>query len=251
MNLFVTDQDSESQLTKDSLESGQELWSEKTYGNLDTPKTSLEESPSTPKEVPDLSNQIVSLPPQLPPPISDKGKAVGENQPHQLPGKAYNVYTNEQRYAACVAFVIYGRADRVSEVTGVSIRTVYNWIKSDWWPRMLQDAKREHQELIESRLSHIVEKVTEQLLDRLEYGEIKVHNWTDRKGANHSKSYRVPVSARDLDNLGTHFLDKLRTLRNQPTKLTATAIFDPLQMARKFASVAEEVRDKIVVDDRT
>jgi hypothetical protein len=220
----VTEQDSELQLNKDSEESGPDLWYEESLGNLDIPKISSEENPSTQEEAQDLSNQTSSSTQIIP-----------------SPRPTYNPWTNEQRYEACVAYVLYGKVDKVVEITGVPRRTVYTWINSNWWPGMLDKAKREHQELIEARLSDIVEKATAELIDRLKYGD---DVYDSKKGI----TVKVPIRAKELNLIIANLTDRLRTIRNQPNRLTAEIKFDPVKAAREFAAIAAENRDKIVSD---
>lgn len=152
--------------------------------------------------------------------------------------RGYNVYTNEDRRSAAVAFVLYGNVQKVAEITGFPDKTIYGWLKSDWWPRFLDEAKREHQELIESRLSDIVEKATWQLIDRIENGD----SILNKRG----HVVRVPVKAKDLDIIIRDSIDKIRLLRNQPSKVTAEVKFDADKIAKNFAEIAEKYHDKIV-----
>jgi len=163
---------------------------------------------------------------------------------NKSPGRPVgNIWNNTQRKDAAVAWVIHGNTQKVSEITGVPLSTLYTWLKSDWWPRFLEEAKREHQELIEARLSDIVERATDALLDRIIYGDVKlVYN----KGLRTYEEVRTPVVAKDLKAIVAELSDRLRVIRNQPTRVSVEAKFDPEKIAREFAQIAERNREKIV-----
>ena len=147
-------------------------------------------------------------------------------------------WSDEDRKAAAVAFVIYGNVKQVAQITSIPDKTIYGWIKSSWWPGVLEEAKRDHQELIESRFSDILEKITTQLIDRIENGD----EYIDRKG----NRQRIKVKAKELGKIAVDIADRIRISRNQPTKIKAELRFDPDKIAKEFADIAERNREKIV-----
>ena len=156
------------------------------------------------------------------------------------PHVAYNVYSNDDRMQAATLYVIHGNVQTIAELTGLPVRTLYGWLKADWWPRFLDQARREHQELIESRLSDILVKATYALTDRIEHGDVVIN----RKG----EQIRVPLKAKDLNQIIKDSVDKLRLLRNQPSRVTAEVKFDVSKIERNFAEVAEKFRDSVVAE---
>lgn len=209
--------------------------------NQDTPKTSLEPDQSVPWEVQDpnspTSSSITTISPQT---VTEPVEVFLDEAPYVPVG---NIYTNEQRKQACQIFVIAGTAKAIHEQMGIPIRTIYGWIKSAWWPRFLDDAKRDHQEILEARYSDILEQATKQLLDRIEHGDTsQVYDKERHKVVTLVK----PVSAKELGNIVGVLSDRLRTIRGQPSRYTVEAKFNPEDITRKFAELAEKHRGKLV-----
>lgn len=152
--------------------------------------------------------------------------------------KNYTVYTNEDRKNFAVLYALHGNVRQVAKIMELPTKTAYNWIKADWFPRFYDEAKREYAELIEARLSDIVEKATVELLDRLEYG--------DETLTKTGEIVRVKVSARDLTILLREGIDKIRLLQNKPQKLSAEVKFDVNQLERNLAEFADKYRDRVV-----
>lgn len=147
-------------------------------------------------------------------------------------------HTDEQRQDVASTYIMKGTVKETALATGVPAKTIYNWMKLDWWKRLLEEAKWEHQELIEARLSNIVNTTADALIDRIQHGDVVV----DSKG----NEKRVPVKAKELDAILDKHTKNLRLLRNQPTKIAIEAKFDPDKLARDFAEIAEKNRQRIV-----
>ena len=150
----------------------------------------------------------------------------------------YNVYTNEERKAFALAYAVTGNVKEIAEKLQLPERTLYGWVKADWWPRYLEEAKREHAELIEAGLSSLLTIAIEQLKDRIINGDCVL----DRKG----NPVRIPVRARDLGSIVSDSIDKLRLLQNKPSKVTAEVRFDATKLERNFAELADKYHDRIV-----
>ena len=54
------------------------------------------------------------------------------------------------------------------------------------------------------------------------------------------------MKARDLDQILDKHTKNLRIIRNQPTKISLEAKFDPDKIARDFADIAKKNQDRIV-----
>lgn len=155
---------------------------------------------------------------------------------------AANIYTNEDRKKFAQLYVFYGSVATIAQLPDIpdywKQSTMYGWLKSDWWPSFYAEAKREYAELVEARLSDVVEKATTQLLDRIQNGDWK----EDKKGNLH----RVPVSAKDLNTIVKESVQQIRTLQNKPNKVTVSAKVDLRQIERNFAEMAEKYQERIV-----
>lgn len=163
--------------------------------------------------------------------------------------QAYNVYTNEDRKAFAVLYNIVGNVKEIATLTGWPDKTMYGWLKSDWFPRFYEEAKREHAELIEARLSSIVEKATHELLDKIENGNPVLVTKKVRKGKTTEitqEVIRVPLEAKTLNQIIVDSIAKLRLLQNKPSRVTAEIKFDADKIAREFADVANRNRSRVV-----
>lgn len=153
------------------------------------------------------------------------------------------VHTQEAKRDAATAFVVCGNVKEVAELTDIPAKTLYKWVKTEWWKNLLEEVKWEHQELIEGRLSNIVDKATYELLDRITHGDKKmVYNRSTRE----HEEIRVPMEGKELARTIEKLGNQLRTIRNQPTKLVAEAKFDATALIRDFSQVAEKFRGNIV-----
>jgi hypothetical protein len=162
---------------------------------------------------------------------------------------AYNVYTNEDRKAFAVLYNVVGNVKEIARLTGWSDKTMYGWLKSDWFPRFYDEAKREHAELIEARLSSIVEKATNELLDKIEHGNVVVVQNKVKKGKELHivhETIRVPLEAKTLNQIIVDSIAKLRLLQNKPSRVTAEVKFDADKIAREFADIAARNRTRVV-----
>jgi len=152
-------------------------------------------------------------------------------------------HTIDDKRDAAAAFVLTGTMKDVANATGVPVKTLYRWAKAPWWKEMLEEAKWEHQEVIEGRLSNIIDKATIELLDRLYNGDRKqVYNRDSRE----YEEIRVPMEGKELARTVEKLGNQLRTIRNQPTKLVAEAKFDATEIIKSFQKVAQENRGRIV-----
>jgi len=147
-------------------------------------------------------------------------------------------YTNEDRKNFAVLYVMHGSVKAISGIMEIPVRTLYNWLKADWWNRYYDEAKREYAELIEARLSDIVEQATRELIERLQNGDEVL----TRTGG----IVRVKVSAKDLGVLIKDGVDKIRLLQNKPSKMTAELKVDYKDLERNFAELADKYRDRVV-----
>lgn len=143
----------------------------------------------------------------------------------------------DRRNVACM-YVVLGNMKEVSKHVQIPERTLYSWLKADWWPKVYDDARREHAELIEGRLSSIVEIATQKLAERI----VKGDEILDAKG----NLRVVQLRAKDLNRIIADSVDKIRTLQNKPNRITAEARFDVTKIEQNFAELARKHRDSIV-----
>src|SRR5689334_20503612 len=132
---------------------------------------------------------------------------VESSSPTSTPKQFQRTYSTFDRRTFAQLYVIYGNIELISKLTGWPVKTLYTWPKAEWWPGYYDEAKREFAELLEARLSRIVDKATEAILDRIENGDEVLTRDGD--------IVRIKVSARDLGLLVRDGIDKIRLLQNK------------------------------------
>lgn len=139
-------------------------------------------------------------------------------------------YTNEERLEAISHYAVLGNMVKVSELTGISERTLSDWKnKSDWWEPALQEVRTLKQDEIDSSLTRIIHKSTEALEDRIDKGDAYVtkSGEVDRK----------PMSGRDLATVTGIIFDKRQISRNLPTSIKSEST------DARLTSLADKVRE--------
>ena len=145
-------------------------------------------------------------------------------------------YSDEDRRRAVLEYSIYGVMSKVSKSTGIPEPTLSKWKNSDWWVSLRVEVETEKEEHILAQHTAIVEKVGEEIQDRLDNGDTQLVQ---------GKPVKVPVKARDLALVGGISFDKRRLILNQPTSITdKSANMDVL--LKQFEQIARESRDRIV-----
>jgi transposase-like protein len=147
-------------------------------------------------------------------------------------------YTDEDHKNFAVLYLLHGNVKKIAETMKIPSRTLYPWLKQSWFPAAYDEAKREYAELLEARLSDIVEKATTEILERLANGDEILTKEGD--------IVRVKVSTRDLTTLLREGIDKIRLLQNKPAKVTAEVHFNVNQIEKNFAELADKYHDRIV-----
>ena len=105
---------------------------------------------------------------------------------------------------------------------------------------MEKTIRSEEEQQLDAKLTKIIDKTLEKLVDSIENGE---HIYDQRTG----KIKRMPAKMRDLNNAFNTILDKRQLIRKQPTKIieqtsTATQL---QQLADSFAKFVQKKVDEL------
>lgn len=133
-------------------------------------------------------------------------------------------------------------------MTGVPVETLRVWKRSDWWSSNAAEMQQEGNIELDQKLTKVMDKALDQVMDRLENGE---YMYDPRTG----KVKRIPAKLRDTGKILNDMIDKKqlikRTIRdNTDTKQQITA--DHLvQLAKAFADFStgkkqDEVPSQII-----
>jgi uncharacterized protein YicC (UPF0701 family) len=123
---------------------------------------------------------------------------------------------------------------------GIPVKTVQQWKVSEWWKELEKQIRSEEEQELDAKLTKIIDKTLEKLVDSIENGE---HIYDQRTG----KIKRMPAKMRDLNNAFNTILDKRQLIRKQPTKIveqtsTATQL---QQLADSFAKFVQKKVDDL------
>lgn len=150
----------------------------------------------------------------------------------------------EKRLEVAQKLLALGNMRLVSEQTGIPYRTITVWVKSDWWPAVLEEAKKEQRDELQSRLGRIANNALHVIEDRLENGEYILNNKT-------GELVRKPVGLRDanlaMNNMLNQFM-KIEELGGKEVVQDDTVADVLKQLANEFAKFNKSNKSKDVID---
>lgn len=143
-------------------------------------------------------------------------------------------WPEKKKIEAVTTYLALGKLPFVAQVTGVNYETLRHWKKQEWWMEMEDLVRTEENQELDSKLSKIVNKSLDVVVDRLEHGDFTI----DKLG----KVHRVPVKLRDASKVSTDLLDKRSLIRKEPVRQVAEkqeSINERLlSLAEQFAAIA-------------
>ena len=160
-----------------------------------------------------------------------------------MPGKMIYVRMNKtkagegghwkeaKRIEAITTYLSTGNLTETGRMTGVPLKTLEQWKKSDWWKEMEKRIRSDEDQQMDAKLTKIIDRTLEKLVDSIENGE---HIYDQRTG----QVKRMPAKMRDLNTI----LDKRQLIRRQPTKIVEqTTTSTQLQnLADQFANFVKK-----------
>ena len=164
-----------------------------------------------------------------------------------MPGKMIYVRMNKtkagegghwkeaKRIEAITTYLSTGNLTETGRMTGVPLKTLEQWKKSDWWKEMEKRIRSDEDQQMDAKLTKIIDRTLEKLVDSIENGE---HIYDQRTG----QVKRMPAKMRDLNNAFNTILDKRQLIRRQPTKIVEqTTTATQLQnLADQFANFVKK-----------
>lgn len=139
-----------------------------------------------------------------------------------------------KRIEAVTTYLSTGNLTETGRLTGVPLKTMEQWKTSDWWKEMEKKIRSDEEQHLDAKLTKIIDKTLEKLVDSIENGE---HIYDQRTG----QIKRMPAKMRDLNNAFNTILDKRQLIRKQPTKIveqqnTATQLQNLADQFAKFVN---------------
>ena len=148
-----------------------------------------------------------------------------------------NYYNLEQKTDACAMYCVYGDIEQVSELTGIPSKFLREWKQEPWWNEIQKKVFVEQNEKLAGRISGVLDKSLEHLVDRLDNGD---YLWDVRK----SKLVRKPVDTKVLATVFNTLVTRRQLIRGEPTSITTQVGVDDrlkllAQQFEKFAAAKE------------
>jgi len=121
-------------------------------------------------------------------------------------------YSWEVKKDAIEKFYMCGNTRMTSELTGVSVDTIENWKKQDWWQGYLTELKATERIQTDQKLRKIIDRSLVIMEDRLENGDVVLNNKT-------GELVRKPVNLRDTSEVANKLMHQRIQLEKANTEI--------------------------------
>jgi hypothetical protein len=139
-------------------------------------------------------------------------------------------YTDAKKVEAVTSYLALGKLPLVSALVDVPVTTLRQWKLQPWWKELIEEIHREDEFDLDAKLSKIIDKTLDAVVERVEHGEFLLDSKT-------GQIKRVPVKLRDVHRVSVDLIDKRNLIRGKPTsRVEKTETVDTLQkLAAQFA----------------
>jgi predicted Holliday junction resolvase-like endonuclease len=151
-----------------------------------------------------------------------------------------NAWPEKKRIEVATAHVMGLSAPLIEAATGVDRQTIRHWRMEDWFKDLIEEIRREDDSQVDAKLTKLVGKSLDVLVDRLENGDFM---FDPRQG----QFVRKPVNARDVNRIADTMFDKRNLLRGKPTAISAKQE----QITDRLAKLASEFERFVNAKDVT
>lgn len=143
-------------------------------------------------------------------------------------------WKESKKIETVTTYLSTGSNAETSRLVGVPIDTLNRWKTQPWWKEFIEKIRQDEEQQLDNKLSKVVDKALDNLLDRIENGEFIYDQKTGRV-------IRTPAKLRDLNAAFNNVIDKRQLLRKQPTKIveqqgTATQLQALAESFAKFVN---------------
>jgi hypothetical protein len=142
-------------------------------------------------------------------------------------------FSEEKRIEAATLALAVGDLKRVSTLTDVPYKVLQQWSEQDWWFSIQGRCRREHSDIMDVKMSKIIELGMKKVQDRLKKGDVVYNPVRD-------KTVEVPMTGRDAALVTGMFFDKRQLLRGEATKIVRNNESSEeklLKLAQKFTEL--------------
>ena len=153
------------------------------------------------------------------------------------------VWPLEKRIEVVSQYLVLGNMKLVAAVTGVSHDLVRQWKGMPWWPELEAEIRATQNIEVDTKLSKIVDKSLDAVLDRVENGEMHYDRKTGR-------IIRTPASLKDIHRVSVDTLTKRELLRGNATErkeTTQVSVKEQLELlAQEFAKWTNKPKQETI-----
>ena len=158
--------------------------------------------------------------------------------------KAQKAYTHEEKLWAAQEYYSTGSSVRAEKITGIPHTTITKWKREDPdFQNVYQYFKDDNEDKYRAQMTRIIGEGLDQIEDRVTNGEYKVdgveHTEEDGETVVKAKTYRVPMTGKDLTYTTGITIDKLRVSNNLPTKIVG-GVDETQNLLAAFEKLAEK-----------
>jgi transposase-like protein len=151
----------------------------------------------------------------------------------------------EKKIEVVSQFLVLGNMKLVAATTGVEHSLIRQWKTQSWWKELEAEIRQTQNIEMDSKLSKIVDKSLDAVLDRVENGDF----FYDQKTG---QIKRKPVNLRDVARVSTDIISKRELLRGNATErkeTTQISVGEQLKMlAAEFAKWQKKDSDIPLVE---
>ena len=154
--------------------------------------------------------------------------------------KKPEAFSEEKRIEAATLALAVGDLKRVEALTGVPYKTLQQWSDQDWWFAIQGRCRREHSDIMDAKMSKIIELGMKKVHDRLRKGDTVYNPMKD-------KTVEVPMTGRDVALVTGLFFDKRQLIRGEATKITQgneSSDERLAKLAQKFVQLVEDSKKR-------
>ena len=144
------------------------------------------------------------------------------------PHKKNSSWPMETKIAVVSQYLVLGNMALVSAVTGVPHQLIRAWKALPWWKEIEMQVRATENLQMDTKLSKIVDRSLEAVLDRVENGEY----FYDQKTG---QVKRKPVNLRDVARVSVDMLSKRELLRGNATERKETTQVSVAEQLKELA----------------
>lgn len=139
-------------------------------------------------------------------------------------------------HAACV-YAVTGSLKEANKLTDIPENQLRVMMNEQWWQDAIKQVRREENDTISAKMTTIVEKSLDAMLDRIENGD----SYKDKDG-----EYKLPVKLKDLTMPAAILTDKRQLLRGEATHISGKLGQEDIlkELANKFEAFAKQLNLK-------